>query len=78
VTEAPTRFGPVSYIIEASARAVRVHLDVPRARSLLLRLRLPGGRHIVSMTPRRPFDREMGTINLSGASGSLDFLVRTT
>jgi hypothetical protein len=78
VTAAPTRFGPVSYSLEPAARDVRVHVDAPRARSLLLRLRLPSGRHIVSVTPRRRFDRKTGTIDLSGTRGSLDFLVRTT
>jgi hypothetical protein len=78
VTAAPSRFGRVSYTLEASAQEVRVHLDAPPARSLLLRLRLPDGRHMTSVTPRRPFDRATGTIDLSGASGSLDFLVRTT
>jgi hypothetical protein len=78
VAGAPTRFGPVTYSLEASAREVRVHLDAPRSRSLLLRLRLPGRRQIVSVTPRRAFDRATGTIDLSGESGPLDFLVRTT
>jgi hypothetical protein len=77
VTGAPTRFGAVSYSLEPSAREVRVHLDAPRAPGLLLRLRLPAGRHIVSVSPRRAFDRATGTIDLSGLNGPLDFLVRT-
>jgi hypothetical protein len=78
VTDAPTRFGPVSYSLRASAHEVRVHLDAPRAPGVLLRLRLPGGRHIVSVTPRHAVDRATGTIDLSGLRGPLDFLVRTT
>jgi hypothetical protein len=78
VTGAPTRFGPVSYTLTASAHEVQVHLDVPRARKLLLRLRLPAGRRIASVTPRSSFDRATGTIDLSGSAGSVDLLVRTT
>jgi hypothetical protein len=79
VSGAPTRFGPVSYSLDASAREVRVHLDAPpQARKLLLRLRLPADRQIVSVTPPRGFDRTTGTIDLSGVRGPLDFVVRTT
>jgi hypothetical protein len=79
VTGAPTRFGPVSYVLGASAREVRVHLAAPaRARHILLRVRLPAGRRVVSVSPHRPFDAATGTIDLSGAEGTVDFLVRTT
>jgi hypothetical protein len=78
VTGAPTRFGPVSYSLAASAHQVRVHVEGPRAPRVLLRLRLPAGRQIVSVTPRRPFDRASGTVDLSGVSFPLDLLVRTT
>jgi hypothetical protein len=78
VTGAPTRFGPVSYTLAASARQVRVHLTAPPAPKVLLRLRLPAGRHVVSVTPPRPFDRATGTIDLSGVTAPLDLLVRTT
>jgi hypothetical protein len=54
-----------------------VHLDAPSAR-ILLRLRLPPGRRIVSVAPRRPFDAGTGTIDLSGVTSPIDFLVRTT
>jgi hypothetical protein len=78
VTGAPTRFGPVSYSLDASAHEVRVQLDAPpRARKLLLRLRLPAGRHIASVAPRRAFDRATGTIDLSGVRGPVDLTVRT-
>ncbi len=78
VTGAPTRFGPVSYTLAASVRQVRVHLTAPPAPKVLLRLRLPAGRHVVSVTPPRPFDRATGTIDLSGVTAPLDLLVRTT
>jgi hypothetical protein len=79
VAGAPTRFGPVSYSLAASSHQVRVHVDAPPgARSLLVRLRLPGGRRIVAVTPRRPFDRSTGTLDLTGAKIPLDFVVRTT
>ena len=79
VTAAPTRFGPVSYSLAASVRRVRIHLDAPAgAPTVLLRLRLPAGRRIVSVSPRRPFDRTTGVIDLSGATGPLDLIVRTT
>src|SRR5262249_48055130 len=71
VSGAPSRFGPVSYSLAASTRAVRVHVDAPRGR-ILLRLRLPSGRRIVSVSPRRPFDAGTGTIDLSGAVRPLD------
>jgi hypothetical protein len=79
VTAVPTRFGPVSYSLAASARAVLVHLEPPaeRARRLLLRLRLPAGVRIRSVSPRRPFDGATGTIDVSGTTGALDLVVRT-
>jgi len=77
ISGAPTRFGPVSYSLAASAHSVRVHLDAPSAR-ILLRLRLPPGRRIVSVAPQRPFDAGTGTIDLSGVTSPVDFLVRTT
>jgi len=79
VTRAPTRFGPVTYSLAASVHQVRVQLDPPpHAKELLLRLRLPAGRRIVSVTPRRRFDRATGTIDLSGVTVPLELLVRTT
>jgi hypothetical protein len=80
VTRAPTSFGPVSYTLTASSREVRVHVDVPaRARRARVRLtlRLPPGRRILSVAPHRPFDRATGTIDLTGATGTLDLRVRT-
>ncbi len=80
VTALPTSFGPLSYSLEAARGQVTAHVVVPsrsRPRSLLLRLRLPAGEHIRSVTPRRPFDPASGTIDLSGAKGTLDLVVRT-
>jgi hypothetical protein len=81
VTAAPTAFGPLSYSLTASAGRVAVRVEVPqgrRPRTLLLRLRLPGGRRIRAVSTHRPFDARSGTIDLSGATGALDFVVRTS
>jgi hypothetical protein len=80
VTALPTSYGPLSYSLEAKRGEVRVHVVVPprgRPRSLLLRLRLPGGERIRSVTPRRRFDATSGTIDLSGAKGTVDLVVGT-
>src|SRR5262249_18203723 len=79
VTGAPTRFGPVSYVLRASAREGRAHVVVPAPSPRILpRLRVPVGRRVVTVSPRRPFDADTGTIDLSGAAGTVDFIVRTT
>jgi hypothetical protein len=57
-----------------------VHIVVPsrgRVKSLLLRLRLPLGERIRSVTPPWPLDPTTGTIDLSGSRGSLDLVART-
>jgi len=64
VTNLPTRFGPLSYSLSATHGGVHVTLDVPSQRhlpSLRLRLRLPGATR---------------TLDLSGRTGRLDFVVR--
>jgi hypothetical protein len=64
VTNLPTRFGPLSYSLSATHGAVHVTVDVPSGRhlpSLHLRLRLPGATR---------------TLDLSGRTGRLDFVVR--
>ena len=64
VTNVPTSFGPLSYSLSARRGSVHVTVDVPSRRhlqTLELRLRLPG-------TTR--------TIDLSGRTGRLDFVVR--
>jgi hypothetical protein len=80
VTALPTSYGPLSYTLEAARGEVRVHIVVPsrgRVKSLLLRLRLPLGERIRSVTPPWPFDPTTGTIDLSGSRGSLDLVART-
>ena len=63
VNRLPTGFGPLSYTLVSRARSVSATIDVPRiaAHPLSLRLRLPGGAHIASVTvggrPLRTFDR---------------------
>jgi hypothetical protein len=58
-----------------------VSLVAPRARRLVLRLRLPGGRRIASVTlgglPYRRFDPASETIDLTGRSGALELVVGT-
>jgi hypothetical protein len=69
----------VTFSVAAEAHLVRVHIDVPsrsRPPSIALRLRLPGGRRILSVSPRRPFDAASGTIYLHPRAKGLDFLVR--
>jgi hypothetical protein len=75
----PTRFGPVSYAIDAGARVVRVRVTVPARtppRRLLLRLRLPAGERLGAVTPRRPVDARTQTIDLSGLRGTIELTVR--
>ena len=81
VTNAPTRFGPLTYSLEAGADSVHARVDVPSRdlpRTLALRLRLPAGRRILSVSPAHPFDARTGTISLTGQTGSVDFVVRTS
>src|SRR4051794_26970970 len=72
VSDAPTRFGAVSFVITAGRSDVRVHLDVPSRPApaqLAMRLRLPNGRRLASVSAGgRPvrFDRTTGTIVLDG------------
>ncbi len=64
VTNVPTSFGPLSYSLSARRGSVHVTVDVPSRRhpqTLELRLRLPGATR---------------TIDLSGRTGRLDFVVR--
>jgi len=64
VTNMPTSFGRLSYSLSAAPGSVHVTVDVPGTRrppSLRLRLRLPGATR---------------TLDLSGRTGRLDFVVR--
>jgi hypothetical protein len=78
--QAPTSFGPVSYVIRRRGDAVQVDLDAPAAPDLRLRLRLPRGLRIerVETAGRRlTFDPVSGTIRLpSGARGALRLVAR--
>ena len=67
VEEAPTSFGPVSYVLSRRGRVVRVVVDAPEAPLLRLRLRLPRGEQIdrVETNGRSvTFDAATGTINV--------------
>jgi hypothetical protein len=55
-----------------------VRVEVPSReppRRLVLRLRLPGGSRIASVTPSRPIDRPTQTIDLSGLRGTVELTV---
>ena len=82
VRGAPTRFGPVSFALDAFESSVHARVTVPERgppQRLKLRLRLPRGRHISSVTlGGRPFtsiDRTTGTLDLSGRRGTLELVV---
>jgi hypothetical protein len=82
VREAPTSFGPVSFTLEPGASSVQASVVVPdRAppRTLKLRLRLPRGGRITSVTvngrPYARFNAATETVDLSGARGTLDLAV---
>jgi len=80
VAAMPTRFGPVSYTLAAAPGEVRVHVEPPARRPprLSLRLRLPAGERVRSVTPHRPFDARTGTIDLTGVKAPVDLVVRTS
>jgi hypothetical protein len=81
VSGVPTAFGPLSYSLTASAHEVAVHVDIPsgsRARTILLRLRLPAGKRILGLSAHYRFDRATSTIELPSRAGSLDFVARTS
>jgi hypothetical protein len=78
VTSAPTAFGPVSFAIATHASSADVSVTAPsraKPKALTLRLRLPRGARIASVRlggrPYSRFDRETGTIDLSGRTGTL-------
>jgi hypothetical protein len=81
VRAAPTSFGPISFSLESTAGSVRASIAVPNRaplRTLTLRLRLPRGHRISSVSldgrPWRRFDRETGTIELPTRAGQLDLV----
>jgi hypothetical protein len=81
VSGVPTSFGPLSYSLAAGSGEVRIAVDVPDRvppKALTLRLRLPRGRRIASVTlggrPFRRLEAASGTLNLSGLAGSLQLV----
>jgi hypothetical protein len=82
VSGAPTSFGSVSFALDAFESSVRARVTVPERgplQRLKLRLRLPRGRAISSVTlGGRPFtsvDRTTETLDLSGRRGTLELVV---
>jgi hypothetical protein len=83
VRSLPTSFGPLSYTLRAGTRSVHLELDVPTRpglRSLSVRLRLPGGGRIGSVSvggrAYRRVDPRSETIDLSGLRGRVDLVAR--
>ena len=81
VRSTPTSFGPVSYSIRSTTRAVHVLLDVPQRaplRMLSLRLRLPRGTRVtgVLLDGRRvdSFDSRTATVGLPVRPGRLELV----
>jgi hypothetical protein len=77
VHDAPTSFGPVSYSIVRRGDAIVVAVATPPSppRTLRLRLRLPAGESLASVTVGGrpvPYDRATATIDLSGRTGELE------
>ena len=81
VRGARTSFGSLSYSLVARKASVRVRLTVPRRvrpAALRLRLRLPVGKRITSVSVGgrafERFDSGSGTIDLSGLKGRVDLV----
>jgi hypothetical protein len=75
IDDAPTAFGRVSFELRSTRDLVRVAVDMPaRARSVRLRLRLPRGEHVTSVSAGRLVSGD--TIDLSGRSGRFEFVAR--
>jgi hypothetical protein len=84
VTEAPTRYGPVSYTLRASAGEVRGRVTLPVRnpyRDAWISVRLPQGVSIASVAVDGKewveFDRATGRIRLPGGGKGLELIVRT-
>jgi hypothetical protein len=81
VTSLPTSFGSLTYSLLASATRISGTIAVPRigAHTLRLRLRLPGRRHIASVSlggkAIRTFDARTSTIDLTGRGNELQLEV---
>jgi hypothetical protein len=73
VTAAPTSLGPVSYTLSRQGSAVEIHLVLPANAHARLRIRVPAGERVtsVSLGSRRiPFS-SLATVDLSAFHGSL-------
>jgi len=83
VSDAPTSFGPLSYRLRALEGRIEASLLVERRRAprtLALRLRLPHGTRIASVTvngrPHARFSRSTATIDLTGYAGRIEVVAR--
>jgi hypothetical protein len=75
VHDAPTSFGRVSYSIARHGDAIAAVVTAPPSPALRLRLRLPPGESLASVTVAgRPvrYDRATATIDLSGRTGAFE------
>ena len=66
VDAAPTSFGPVSFSIERTGSRIEVHVTAPPRAHVRLRLRLPAGERV----------RSVSLGSLDAASGTIDFGAR--
>ncbi len=80
VERMPTSFGLVSYTLEAQEGVLQATVDLPRRqpRDVKLRLRLPRGKRIASVTADgQAFRRVDGeTLDLSGLRGTVELVVQ--
>ena len=81
VRRAPTSFGPVSYSLVARSDTISATVEPPARpapKTLKLRVRLPRGQSVESVTVNgEPLELQAGeTIDLSGRTGRLEVVVR--
>ena len=85
VRRVPTSFGPVSYSLEARSDTIRAVVETPARpapKTLKLRVRLPRGQRVESVTVNGaplvlPDGETLGeTLDLSGLTGRLEVIVR--
>ena len=76
VSNVPTRFGAVSFSLAAESHTVAGTIEAPARGTLRLRLRLPRGERIATVTVNgAPARRRGDTIDLSGHRGTLELAV---
>src|SRR4051812_5016406 len=68
ITDAPTSFGKVSYSIARTGSVISVQLTLPPRANARLRLRLPAGEHVASVSLGE-LDHATSTIDLRGHQG---------